>query len=474
MSLYDFVNMCDSHTAEKINCIMSKNCHWDRVKIVSECPVEDTWDLTIDEQSHYIAEGFIAHNTDSVRVEPDKITSIRSKIESSLGQNYLSGAPRNYSNKDASQDAHEAIRPTFDKPIAPLSSDEKKLLDLVERRFKASQMADATFDQASIKIEVKSAKHVYAFKVSGSILTFDGFLKVYGDNKDDLALPVMQIGDKIVVSDILTTKHFTQAPGRYSDASLIKKLEKEGVGRPSTYASIIETLINRGYAERDKKSIRATELGIMVSDYLSLAFPLIVSPEMTAKMEEDLDRIASGTGNYVEIMKNFYSSLKDSIESAKKVSPADLFKTDRECPECKSFLVKKKSEYGIFLGCSGWPKCGYVLKTDETGKEISETEVTGEPCPSCNSGILSQKKSKFGIFKGCSNYPTCKHTVKIGKDGKDIVKQKVEDSPYSCPKCNVKLLKRESKYGEWHACRNYPKCKYNYSPDKKKGTNKEE
>ena len=421
------------------------------------------------------ASGLITYlRTDSVRIEPDKIASVRTKIESSLGQNYLSSAPRVYSNKDASQDAHEAIRPTYDKPMAPLSSDEKKLLDLVERRFRASQMADAVFDQASIKIEVKSAKNTYAFKISGSILTFDGFLKVLGENKEDLVLPVMQVGDLISVSDIMTTKHFTQAPGRYSDASLIKKLEKEGVGRPSTYASIIETLINRGYAEREKKSIKSTELGIMVSDYLSLAFPVLVSPEMTAKMEEDLDKIANGSANYTDVMKNFYETLKESIDGAKKISASDLFKTERNCPECNSHLVKKKSEYGIFLGCSGYPKCGYILKTNENGEEVVQKEATGEPCPSCEGGILTQKKSKFGLFKGCSNYPVCKHTVKIGKDGKDVVKAQVEDSKYDCPKCNVKLLKRQSKYGEWHTCRNYPKCKYNYSPDKKRGTNKEE
>jgi DNA topoisomerase-1 len=334
-------------------------------------------------------------------------------------------------------------------------------------------MADAIFDQASIKIEVKSEKNLYTFKISGSVLTFDGFLKVYGDNKEDLNLPVMNVGDKVSVAEIQTTKHFTQAPGRYSDASLIKKLEKEGVGRPSTYASIIETLMNRGYAERDKKAIRATELGIMVSDYLSLAFPVLVSPEMTAKMEEDLDKIANGSANYTDVMKNFYETLKESIDGAKKISASDLFKTERNCPECNSHLVKKKSEYGIFLGCSGYPKCGYILKTNENGEEVVQKEATGEPCPSCEGGILTQKKSKFGLFKGCSNYPVCKHTVKIGKDGKDVVKAQVEDSKYDCPKCNVKLLKRQSKYGEWHTCRNYPKCKYNYSPDKKRGTNKE-
>lgn len=413
------------------------------------------------------AAGLITYlRTDSTRIEPDKIKSIREKVEAKLGANYISPSPRAYSNKDAAQDAHEAIRPTYDQPLTPLAPDETKLLGLIDKRFKASQMADATFDQASLKIEIKSQKHTYIFRVNGSIMTFDGFLKVYGENKEDLILPPMSIGSGVEVSDIVSSQHFTQPPGRYSDASLIKKLEKEGVGRPSTYASIIETLINRGYASRDKKSVHATELGMMVSDYLSHSFPLLVSPEMTAKMEEDLDAIASGKGDYLKVMTAFHTSLATSIGEAKKINPVDIFKTDRVCTECESPMVKKKGEHDIFFGCSAWPKCGHTVKIGVDGEEVSENEETAEPCPECG-GALKEREGRWGKFKGCGNYPVCKYIKKEEVAGKK--KAEALPSKYDCPKCNIKMVIRESSFGLFNACRNFPKCKYTYNEKKMNG-----
>lgn len=411
------------------------------------------------------AAGLITYlRTDSTRIEPDKIKSIRDKVEAKLGANYISPSPRSYSNKNAAQDAHEAIRPTYDKPLVTLSPDETKLLELVDKRFRASQMADATFDQAALKIEIKSTKHTYVFKVNGSIMTFDGFLRVYGENKEDLALPQMSIGSAVDVKDISTSQHFTQPPGRYSDASLIKKLEKEGVGRPSTYASIIETLINRGYSSRDKKSVHATELGIMVSDYLSHSFPLLVSPEMTAKMESDLDEIASGKGDYLQTMSAFYKVLSASIDSAKKIPTIDIFKVDRCCPKCDSSLVKRKGEEDIFLGCSSWPKCGYTLKVGLDGEEVAGTEDTGEECPDCG-GMLKERMSKFGKpFFGCGNYPTCTY---IKKD-KPSSGNTSEITKVKCTKCNDSLMRKITmKDGsQFLGCCSYPTCKATINLDK--------
>jgi DNA topoisomerase-1 len=401
--------------------------------------------------------------SDSTRIEPDKINSIREKVEAKLGANYLSPTPRAHSNKDAAQDAHEAIRPTYDQSLAPLSPDETKLLDLIDRRFQASQMADAQFDQASLKIEIKSEKHTYIFKANGSIMTFEGFLKVYGDNKEDIVLPQMSTGSSVKVLDIISSQHFTQPPGRYSDASLIKKLEKEGVGRPSTYASIIETLINRGYTIRDKKAIRATELGIMVSDFLSKSFPMLVSPEMTAKMESDLDEIASGKGNYLKIMSDFYQKLTLSISSAKKITSIDAFKTDRNCPECNSVLVKKKGDSDIFLSCSAYPKCGYTVKNGIDGKEIVEFESTGEACPDCG-GILKERKSKFGsTFFGCGNYPSCTY---IKKDPSST-KERAEITDVKCTRCKNSFMKKiKKKDGSYFlGCSSYPECKITMNLD---------
>jgi DNA topoisomerase-1 len=415
------------------------------------------------------ASGLITYlRTDSTRIEPDKIKSVREKIDATYGVKYLPATPREFANKDASQDAHEAIRPTYEPPLNPLSAEEKKLLDLVDRRFKASQMADATFDQAVVKIEVNSSNHSYIFKVNGSVMTFDGFLKVYGENKEDLVLPSLTVGQAVGVEDILTSQHFTQPPGRYSDASLIKKLEKEGVGRPSTYASIIETVINRGYVERDKKSLHSTELGIMVSDFLSAAFPNLVSPEMTSKMEEDLDLIASGKGDYKKIMSEFYTQLSDSISSAKKITSLSVFKVDRKCPECSSELLKKKGEYGIILGCSSYPKCGYVIKFGENGEETSDQEQTGVACPDCG-GKLANKKSKFGDFLGCTSYPSCKWTGKLDQDGNPVknIKSSVDLTDIDCNVCKkAKMAKRKGKFGEFLGCSDYPNCKNIINLDK--------
>lgn len=406
--------------------------------------------------------------TDSVRIEPEKITSVRDKIEAKHTKSYLSPKTRVYGNKDASQDAHEAIRPTYDSALGTLTSDEKKLLDLIDRRFQASQMADAIFDQASIKIEIKSANSTFIFKVNGSVMAFDGFLKIYGENKEDLALPQMSVGTQISVKDISGSQHFTQPPGRYSDASLIKKLEKDGVGRPSTYASIIETLVNRDYVTRDKKSIRATELGIMVSDLLSSIFPTLISPEMTAKMEESLDSIAVGSSKYEDIMKEFWTSLKASIDKAKKSDTSSVFLTSRDCPKCGLKLMKKKSDFSIFLGCSGWPKCGFTVKTNNDGKEVEEEDESGEPCPDCG-GMLKMRDGKFGKFKGCSNYPSCSYVEKNAKNKPDA-----KISALKCAKCNSNMVIRKSKYGEFHACVTYPKCNYTYSDKKKKSGDKDE
>lgn len=404
--------------------------------------------------------GLISYlRTDSVRIEPEKILSVREKIDTLYGQSYLSPSTRVFGNKDASQDAHEAIRPTYEKPLSALSSDESKLLDLIDRRFKASQMSDATFDQASLKIEVKSSKHVYTFKINGSIMTFDGFLKIYGDNKDDVALPKMSVGTPIIIDDILTSQHHTQPPGRYSDASLIKRLEKDGVGRPSTYASIIETIINRGYVSRDKKALNATDVGIMVSDFLSAAFPSLVSPEMTSKMESSLDDIADGKIKYVDVMTEFYKELSASIDAAKKIVASDIFKTEHNCPKCNSSLIKKKSDNSIFLGCSSWPKCGYTMSQDASGKYTATETETGESCPQCGN-MMSIRKGKYGSFMGCGGYPSCTYKISIDKDGNRLEKKEVKKSDIKCEKCKSDMVVRSGSTGEFLACSSYPKCKH--------------
>ena len=267
------------------------------------------------------------HRTDSTRSDPAKIKDLRKKIETKYGKNYLSPKTIAYGPKGASQDAHEAIRPTYDSVSAPMTSDEKKLLNLIDSRFTASQMASAKkFDQVSLKLEY-SGEDKYGFKKRMEAhSSFDGFLKVYGDIKDDVILPALSIGDSVEWSKVSSKQNFTKPPNRFSDASIIKTLEKEGVGRPSTYASIIDTLFDRDYTERANKSIKATDIGIMVSDYLSANFPKIVDVSFTSNMESNLDKIADGTKDYKETLSDFNTTLTDQIQAANKAKlPKSLY-----------------------------------------------------------------------------------------------------------------------------------------------------
>lgn len=400
------------------------------------------------------------HRTDSTRSDPQKISDIRSKIEKKYGKKYLSSSVIKYGPKSSSQDAHEAIRPTYDTPVSTLSSDEKKLLSLIGNRFMASQMANAKFDQVAVKLSCKTSSDVYNFKKNGSTLVFDGFLKVYGDIKDDVVLPPLSVGDPVSWDELVPSQHFTKPPPRYSDASIIKLLEKEGVGRPSTYASIIDTLLDRKYIKREKKSLNATEVGIMVSEYLTEKFPSIVDAKFTSKMELDLDEIAEGKKDYVETLKGFNGNLDAQIQTATTSGLPKAFTVEVKCPKCSSDMVKKISKHGAFLGCSDWPTCDGTLGIDGSSKG-SESVETGHKCPKC-SNLLLKRSGRNGDFFGCKSYPECKYTATVGDDGnpKENAKKVAKSTGVSCPKCKKgEMLERTGKYGKFYGCSAYPKCR---------------
>lgn len=400
------------------------------------------------------------HRTDSTRTDPQKIVDLRSKIEAKYGKSYLSSSTISYGPKSSSQDAHEAIRPTYDSPVSTLSSDEKKLLNLISNRFMASQMAEAKFDQVSLKLECTYAKKVYNFKKNGSTLIFDGFLKVFGEIKEDVVLPQLSVGDDVSWEELIPSQHFTKPPPRYSDASIIKLLEKQGVGRPSTYASILDTLLDRKYIKREKRSLVATEIGIMVSDYLTEMFPSIVDPAFTSAMEMNLDKISEGSLGYTDTLKEFNSGLDKQIQSATTSGLPKAFSVDVKCPKCSSGMVKKISKHGAFLGCSDWPTCDGTLSIDgeSNSKEVVET---GHKCPLCQN-ILLKRSGKNGDFFGCKSYPVCKYTATVGEDGNPVEKKKPEakSTGVTCPKCKKgEMLERKGKYGKFYGCSRYPKCK---------------
>jgi DNA topoisomerase-1 len=396
------------------------------------------------------------HRSDSIRTDPGKVKELRDKVKKDFGSKYLSKTTIVYSAKGGSQDAHEAIRPTYEAPISSLSGDEKKLLKLISNKFMASQMASAEFNQVAAKFQY-NGKSTYNFKKNGSTLAFDGFLKVYGSIKDDVILPVMKIGDMISWDKIESSQHFTSPPPRYSDASIIKTLEKEGVGRPSTYAAIIDTLLNRKYVDRKKKSLCATEIGIMVSDYLSEFFKTIVDTKFTAEMESRIDKIAEGSLTLSGALDPFYKSLEGQIQFATKGNLPDTFIADQKCLKCKKDMIKKISKHGAFLGCVGWPECN---GTASLGNDSAPENVeTGHSCPTC-SNILIKRKSKRGEFYGCSSYPDCKFAANIDKDGGLIIKEGPKDTGLKCPKCNKNnIVERISKRGKFYGCSGFPKCK---------------
>jgi DNA topoisomerase-1 len=416
---------------------------------------------TMDVAQSLFSQGAISyHRTDSTRIDPAKITDVRKKIEKKYGKNYLSPKPINYGPKGDAQDAHEAIRPTYDNPTQAFSRDEKRLLELIDSRFVASQMASAKFDQVSLKLEYQGDQ-TYGFKKNGSTLVFDGFLKVYGEMKEDVILPALSNGDLIPWNKVDGKQNFTKPPNRYSDASLIKLLEKEGVGRPSTYASILDTLTNRKYVERKKKSLSATDIGIIVADYLSANFSNIIDTHFTSNMESDLDEVASGKKDYKEILTSFNDILIAEVKAANQAPLPPSLTVKHDCPKCSSKkMIKKISKYGPFLACATWPKCDGTLSIDGSDSTKASVE-TGHTCPKC-SNILVKRKGKAGEFYGCKAYPVCKYSAGIGEDGSPVENQKpkAKDTGHTCPKCKKgTMLERMGKYGKFYGCSAYPKCK---------------
>ena len=291
-------------------------------------------------------------------------------------------------------------------------------------------------------------------------MKFDGFLKVYGYDKSDVVIPALTVGDSVSWTSITPSQHFTQPPPRYTDAGLIKRLEADGVGRPSTYASIVDTLLRRKYVIREKKAFEATEIGLMVSDYLSEHFCSLVNSSFTAKMESNLDEIASGNKDYSDILSNFYRSLELEIDKAKADKNRVIFKTGFSCTKCSSVMTKRISKDGdVFLGCSSWPNCDQTMSIDGKVKEEKEEVETGEECPSCG-GILIIRESKRGKFAGCKSYPVCKYTASMSDDGKIIKKAPAKNTGVKCQKCKSgTMIERQGKYGKFYGCSKFPKCR---------------
>jgi DNA topoisomerase-1 len=405
--------------------------------------------------------------TDSTHISNEAVTDARRHIKSRFGDNYLPEKPKVYTSQKNAQQAHEAIRPT-DVDMTPedirqyLTSEQYKIYDLIWRRFVACQMESAKWDVTNINIKADTSIGPCYYRTTGRVLVFDGFTKVWPISSSEQELPKMQIGQKLSVIDIKAEQHFTKPPARYTEASLVKALEKEGIGRPSTYASIISTIQERGYVEQVDKKFAATDLGEVVTDKLSEFFPKVMDIAFTRFMEEQLDGIEEHHLDWISVLKDFYGPFSKNLKTAAENmehAKAEVTPSEYKCPECGKPLVYRFGKNGRFLSCSAFPDCKFACPCDKEGKMVEE-KTTDVKCPKCGKPMV-HKSGKFGDFLGCSDYPNCKTTVKLDKEGNALPpKPPAEPTGIKCHKCKQgELVIRQSKKGPFLGCNKFPKCR---------------
>jgi len=420
--------------------------------------------------------------TDSPRLAPEAIDSIRALIRKRFGSEYLSEKPRIYKGKAGAQDAHEAIRPT-DISITPdslrgkLDNDQLRLYTLIWRATVACQMEAARLDETTVGAATKLANGEEAlFEAKGEIEKFAGWLAAYRDGgqgakgaKDDesgdgapqegeedehVGLPPLHLGSRLTLKKLDAEQQFTTPPPRYSEATIVKKLEEDGIGRPSTYATIISTIQNRDYVKKQDGRFRSTELGMVVTDLLIQGFHDLMDPKYTSGMETQLDRIEEGGLTFLKAMSDFYGPFEKALKNANK-EMANIkigIPIGEKCPKCKKELLKRMGKNGLFLGCSKYPDCDYTQDLEKM-----EGPEDAPECPDCGASPMVLRKGRFGPFWACPNYPKCKGIVKA--DPKGIPVPPDEPLDEKCPKCGKTFVKRHGRYGVFVCCIDYPKCK---------------
>lgn len=411
------------------------------------------------------AVGLITYmRTDAVILANEALTEIRDYISAKFDPDYLPKAPVQYKNKSKNaQEAHEAIRPTSilrtpDDVRAFLTADQAKLYEMIWKRTLACQMSPAKFDTVSLDLAV--AEEGTLFRASGQTLVFPGFIAVYLESEDDREeegeskLPPLETGDQVPLDKLYGDQHFTQPPPRYTEASLVKDLEEHGIGRPSTYASIISTLQAREYVNLDKKRFFPTDVGSVVNKFLTEHFTRYVDYDFTAKLEDQLDIISTGEKEWIPVLADFWKGFSQQIEEKKNIERKDLTheQLDEACPKCGKPLSVRLGKRGKFVGCSGYPECDFTRSMDGEVKLDEPIVVEGRLCPKCDSP-LHVKSGAYGKFIGCSAYPKCKFLEPL---------EKPKDTGVTCPECKKgSLIERKSRYGKlFYSCNTYPDCKY--------------
>lgn len=400
--------------------------------------------------------GYITYmRTDSTNLNKDAVAAIHAHVEKTYGK--ASVMPRVFKTRSKNaQEAHEAIRPThIDGKIYGKNEDEKRLYALIRSRTIASQMADAEILRTKI-IARASDSTVPIFTATGSIVVTPGWLTEDAAARgEDTELPKVTAGETITLAEIESEEKWTEPPKRYTEAGLVKELEKRGIGRPSTYASIIQTIQTRGYVEKDGRTLIATETGEVVDDFLSLHFTEILSDAFTAEMEDQLDEIAEGKREYEKTLRDFYGPFSKEVKSKdklEKMSNLGAAPKEMRCPACKSDMIVKLGRSGKFYSCSRFPECTGALTLE--GKVVEGPKATGEKCPQCEKGELVEREGRFGRFVACSNYPKCKY---VKKD--DPANLPTTGVP--CPVCQKgEMAERRGRFGIFYSCSNYPDCKH--------------
>mgnify|MGYP006276131619 FL=1 len=405
--------------------------------------------------------------TDSVTLANEAVAELRDLIAKRFGSHNVPEKPPVYKTKSKNaQEAHEAVRPTSafrapDDVKGHLSPDQFKLYSLIWKRAVASQMIHATINTVAVDLRCGEAPEGL-FRANGSSVVSPGFMSVYLEGKDDGGqdeeegyLPVLSEGQKIDLLDILTAQHFTEPPPRYTEASLVKALEEYGIGRPSTYASIISTLQQRKYVELESKRFTPTDVGRIVNKFLTDHFTQYVDYNFTAHLEDDLDAVSRGEKDWIPLLKDFWSPFIHLIEEKDEgLKRADVTheELDEDCPECGSKLSIRLGRNGRFIGCNNYPTCKYTRNLKDDGPQAPPEVVEGRECPKCQSPLII-KTGRYGKFIGCSGYPACKFIEPL---------EKPEDSGIDCPECHkATLIKRKSRFGKiFYSCSAYPTCKY--------------
>ncbi|MBI4466201.1 MAG: type I DNA topoisomerase [Acidobacteria bacterium] len=413
--------------------------------------------------------------TDSTRVSQEALAEVRDFIPHRFGPDYLPGQPRFYKSKKGAQDAHEAVRPTSVRRTPEsvrryLHEDEFKLYQLIWQRFLASQMAEAVFDQTTVDVVAGD----YRLRASGSVVKFDGFLTVYEEGKDEaqraeeeeeaatLRLPEVREGEELRLNQLKPEQHFTQPPPRYTEATLVKELEEKGIGRPSTYAAILSTILERDYVRKDKGKFYPTPLGELVMGLLIKSFEDIFDVAYTARMEEELDEIEEGKLDWRAALSEFYEKFARDLERAgaemENIKAGRA--TEESCERCGKAMLLRIGRHGLFLACSGYPDCTNTREPelDVRGIDSDDTAPEGatQYCENCSREMVV-KRGRYGPFYACTGYPDCKTTKPLAARGRAAEPVPLHET---CPECGGQLVEKVGRYGLFVACSNFPECRY--------------